>query len=74
MGAAHLPLRDWPDASIGAQTNYLCVRTMRDGERNLFSVGRYHDSLVFEAGKAKLRSRLVIADLNQIDTLPVISI
>ncbi len=59
-----------------AQTNYLCVRTMHDGEQKLFSTGRYLDDIVFEAGDGgevpRLRSRLVIADSNQVDTLLVI--
>ena len=58
------------------QTNYLCVRTMHDGEQKLFSTGRYLDEIVFEgtagAETPMLRSRLVIADSNQIDTLLVI--
>jgi anthranilate 1,2-dioxygenase small subunit len=58
------------------QTNYLCVRTMHDGEQKLFSTGRYLDEIVFEgpagADTPMLRSRLVIADSNQIDTLLVI--
>ena len=58
------------------QTNYLCVRTMHDGEQKLFSTGRYLDEIVFEgpagAETPMLRSRLVIADSNRIDTLLVI--
>lgn len=60
------------DGSIGAQTNYICVRTMHNGEQKLFSTGRYLDRIVFEDGEPRLRSRLVIADSNQIDTLLVI--
>ncbi len=58
------------------QTNYLCVRTMHNGEQKLFSTGRYLDDLVFEEASGgetpKFRSRMVIADSNQIDTLLVI--
>ena len=58
------------------QTNYLCVRTMHNGEQKLFSTGRYLDEIVFEGPAGgdvpKLRSRMVIADSNQIDTLLVI--
>ena len=60
------------------QTNYLCVRTMHNGEQKLFSTGRYLDDIVFEGPPGgdvpKLRSRMVIADSNQVDTLLVIPI
>jgi anthranilate 1,2-dioxygenase small subunit len=62
--------------TVRAQTNYLCVRTMHNGEQKLFSAGRYLDDIVFEASPGgeipRLRSRMVIADSNQIDTLLVI--
>jgi anthranilate 1,2-dioxygenase small subunit len=58
------------------QTNYLCVRTMHNGEQKLFSTGRYLDEIVFEGPAGSevpmLRSRTVIADSNQVDTLLVI--
>jgi len=57
---------------VSAQTNYLCVRTMHNGEQKLFSTGRYLDEVVFEASVPRLRSRTVISDSNQIDTLLVI--
>lgn len=61
---------------VHAQTNYLCVRTMHNGEQKLFSTGRYLDEIVFEAGAGEARpllaKRTVISDSNQIDTLLVI--
>lgn len=64
------------DGRVHAQTSYLCVRTMHDGEQKLFSTGRYLDEVVFEAGAAEPRAllarRTVISDSNQIDTLLVI--
>jgi anthranilate 1,2-dioxygenase small subunit len=64
--------------TVKAQTNYLCVRTMHNGEQKLFSTGRYLDEIVFEGPDGgdvpRLRSRLVIADSNQVDTLLVIPI
>ncbi|MBC7781807.1 MAG: aromatic-ring-hydroxylating dioxygenase subunit beta [Proteobacteria bacterium] len=59
---------------VTAQTNYLCVRTMHDGEQKLFSTGRYLDRIVFEADVPRFRERLVISDSNRIDTLLVIPI
>jgi anthranilate 1,2-dioxygenase small subunit len=62
--------------TVQAQTNYLCVRTMHNGEQKLFSTGRYLDEIVFEGPPGdempKLRRRTVISDSNQIDTLLVI--
>lgn len=60
------------DGTVQAQTNYLCVRTLHDGEQRLFSTGRYLDRIVFEGEAARLRRRDVIADSNRIDTLLVI--
>ena len=60
------------EGSVSTQTNYLCVRTMHNGEQKLFSTGRYLDEIVFESDAPKLRRRTVISDSNQIDTLLVI--
>ena len=60
------------DGTVQAQTNYLCVRTLHDGEQRVFSSGRYLDRIVFEGDAARLRRRDVIADSNRIDTLLVI--
>lgn len=61
---------------VKAQTNFMCVRTMHDGEQMLFSTGRYLDDIVFEAGDGgdlpMFRSRLVITDSNRIDSVLVI--
>jgi anthranilate 1,2-dioxygenase small subunit len=71
-------LRADADGRVHAQTNYLCVRTMHNGEQKLFSTGRYLDEIVFDAstGDARplLAKRTVISDSNQIDTLLVIPI
>lgn len=55
-----------------AQTSYLVVRTMHDGEMTLFSAGRYVDAIRIEAGIARLASRNVVTDSWRYDTLIVI--
>ena len=59
---------------VHAQTSFLVVRTMHDGEMLLFSAGRYVDEIVYEAGAALLRKRLVVTDSARYDTLVVIPI
>ena len=55
-----------------AQTSYLIVRTMHDGEMILFSAGRYVDAIRIESGIARLASRNVVTDSWRYDTLIVI--
>jgi anthranilate 1,2-dioxygenase small subunit len=55
-----------------AQTSYMVVRTMHDGQMVLFSAGRYVDEIVIENGAAKLRQRTVVTDSACYDTLVVI--
>jgi len=52
-----------------AETNYMVVRTMYDGEMMLFSTGRYLDEIVIESGRALLRSRTVVTDSIRYDTM-----
>lgn len=57
-----------------AQTSYIVVRTMHDGEMCVFSAGRYVDEIVVERDAALLRKRIVITDSARFDTLVVIPI
>jgi anthranilate 1,2-dioxygenase small subunit len=52
-----------------AESNYMVVRTMYDGEMTVFAVGRYLDEIVFESGHALLRARSVITDSMRYDTM-----
>ena len=60
------------DGVYGAQTSYIVVRTMRDGEMQVFSAGRYVDEIVMEAAAARFRKRIVVPDSWRFDTLVVI--
>lgn len=62
------------DGSYSAQTSYIVVRTMHDGEMKLFSAGRYVDEIVIEGGTARLRKRIVVTDSWRYDTLIAIPI
>ena len=55
-----------------AQTSYIVVRTMHDGEMTVFSAGRYVDEIVLETDVALLQKRLVVTDSARFDTLVVI--
>ena len=57
-----------------AQTSYIVVRTMHDGEMTVFSAGRYVDEIVIEQDTALLRKRIVVTDSARFDTLVVIPI
>jgi anthranilate 1,2-dioxygenase small subunit len=57
-----------------AQTSYIVVRTMHDGEMSVFSAGRYVDEIVVEHDTALLQKRIVVTDSARFDTLVVIPI
>jgi anthranilate 1,2-dioxygenase small subunit len=57
---------------IGAKANFVVVRTMQEGDRNIFACGRTHDVIVEEDGRLMFKDRLVVLDSRQVDTLLVI--
>src|SRR3954469_456917 len=57
-----------------AQTSYIVVRTMHDGEMCVFSAGRYVDEIVLDKSNALLKKRIVVTDSSRYDTLVVIPI
>ena len=57
------------DGAWNAETSYIVVRTMHDGEMQLFSAGRYVDEIVVEGGAARFRKRIVVPDSSRFDTL-----
>ncbi len=62
------------DGAYHAQTSYILVRTMQDGEMCVFSAGRYVDEIVIENKTALFRKRIVVTDSARFDTLVVIPI
>ena len=65
---------DFTDGAYHAQTSYIVVRTMHDGEMAVFSAGRYVDEIVVAQDQALLRRRIVVTDSARFDTLVVIPI
>jgi len=51
------------------ETSFICVRTMLDGRQSLFAAGVYRDHVVNVGGRCLFRSRTVVLDSPQVDTL-----
>jgi anthranilate 1,2-dioxygenase small subunit len=51
------------------ETSFLCVRTMLRGEMGLFVSGVYRDEIVRDGARLLFRSKTVVLDQSQIDTL-----
>lgn len=52
----------WQDAHLEVRANYVAFETLRDELSRIFSVGRYHDTLVIADGRLKFQEKLVIFD------------
>ena len=52
----------WQDAHLEVRDNYAAFETLRDELTRIFSVGRYHDTLVVADGRLKFKEKLVIFD------------
>lgn len=58
------------DGVVSAETSFLVVRTMRDGQMTLFATGVYLDKLRRDdAGAWRYGERIVVCDSQRIDTL-----
>jgi anthranilate 1,2-dioxygenase small subunit len=55
--------------SVVMETSFICVRTMLDGRMTLFAAGKYLDEVVTEKGRWLFRSKTVVLDSSQVDTL-----
>jgi 3-phenylpropionate/cinnamic acid dioxygenase small subunit len=61
------------DGLISAETAFLVVRTMRDGQMDLFATGVYLDRLATGSdGRLLYAERLVVCDSQRFDTLVAI--
>jgi anthranilate 1,2-dioxygenase small subunit len=65
---------DCASPEIGAQANFLVIRTMQEGEQTIFACGRTYDRIVDVEGRLLFKDRLVVLDSRQVDTLLVIPI
>ena len=62
------------DKKYSAQTNYVVIRTMYDGDMAVFSTGRYVDEIMIENETALFQSRTVITDSIRYDTMVALPI
>ena len=61
------------DGLVVAETSFLVVRTMRDGQMDLFVAGAYHDKIATGPGGGLLYvERIVVCDSQRFDTLVAI--
>jgi 3-phenylpropionate/cinnamic acid dioxygenase small subunit len=61
------------DGLVSAETSFLVVRTMRDGQMDLFATGIYLDRIAAEAdGRLRYAERIVVCDSQRFDTLVAI--
>lgn len=67
-------IRGCSDGAWQAETSYAVIRTMQEGDISVFSSGKYIDEIVFEDGRPRFRSRVVVTDSARVDTLVVIPI
>jgi len=58
------------DGAVAAETSFLVVRTMRDGQMMVFAAGVYRDRLRRDgAGAWRYAERIAVCDSQRIDTL-----
>ena len=57
------------EEGVTAETPFVVVRIMRDGQTDVFASGRYVDRIVDEAGTLKFAERIAVCDSSNIDTL-----
>jgi anthranilate 1,2-dioxygenase small subunit/terephthalate 1,2-dioxygenase oxygenase component beta subunit len=61
------------DGLIVAETSFLVVRTMRDGQMDLFATGAYVDRIATAPdGRLRYAERIVVCDSQRFDTLVAI--
>ena len=61
-------LRTTPD-SLWMETSFICVRTMLDGRMSLFAAGKYVDEVITQSDRCLFRSKTIVLDPSQVDTL-----
>ena len=63
------------DGSVAAETSFLVVRTMRDGQMTVFAAGVYLDRVKRDAdGAWRYAERIAVCDSQRIDTLLAIPV
>jgi len=63
-------ISDEADGSVAAETSFLVIRTMREGQMDVFVAGVYLDKLRRDAtGAWRYAERIVVCDSQRFDTL-----
>ena len=58
------------DGTVAAETSFLVIRTMREGQMDVFAAGAFHDRLARNAdGAWRYAERIVVCDSQRFDTL-----
>lgn len=57
------------DVTIEAETGFLVVRIMHDGEQDVFATGRYLDRIDLSGNRPRFSEKIVVLDSDKIDTL-----
>jgi anthranilate 1,2-dioxygenase small subunit len=56
-------------AEVRSETSFLVMRTVQDGDSQIYATGRYLDVYAISGEGAKLRERIVVCDSSRINTL-----
>jgi 3-phenylpropionate/cinnamic acid dioxygenase small subunit len=59
---SNIRILGWQDGRLQVRANYAAFETLRDELTRVFSVGRYHDTLVVVGERLKFQEKLVIFD------------
>jgi 3-phenylpropionate/cinnamic acid dioxygenase small subunit len=59
---SNIRILGWQDGDLAVRANYAAFETLRDELTRVYSVGRYHDTLVDVGGNLKFKEKLVIFD------------
>ena len=56
-------------AKVRSETSFLVLRTVQDGDSQIYATGRYLDLYAISGDVAKLNERIVVCDSSRINTL-----
>jgi anthranilate 1,2-dioxygenase small subunit len=56
-------------AEVKSETSFLVMRTVQDGDSQIYATGRYLDIYAISGDVAKLKQRIVVCDSSRINTL-----
>lgn len=66
---SNIEILDRDGGMFTVRANYAVYQTTQEGETSVYSVGRYHDRIVFEAGEPRFKEKIVVLDSYNIPNL-----